>query len=410
MEFCIDKSILGTDFHFLCTPDGSQKLEELPKNIPIIGSEALKVMSVVLGLKLPNFPPVAYSKTLEGILDTQENVPWHLCMPEAIYQDSLKSYIQTLKNIFFELDTEYYDKYFCQSTEILENLNPVKIDRTKLIQHMAEASGQQKALLMSFQPTQGYANPICYSKHSSLTGRLTVKSGPQILLLKRDYRDIMVSRFGDQGSIVYIDYKSLEPRVLLVTNKLNDITPSMGNVPLDLYEHMMNELCLPDSISRDIVKTAVISELYGATKESLCRRLKDEVKYPMDFVEAVSEYFKIEEVREKLSAEYLENDREYITSFYGRPIYCENTPPSTLLNYYVQSTAVDVALLGFQQMKYKLATSGAIEKIVPIFILHDALLLDVHNDLKHLLPKLAKVGNFIPKMGKNKFFLDISDL
>lgn len=46
------------------------------------------------------------------------------------------------------------------------------------------------------------------------------------------------------------------------------------------------------------------------------------------------------------------------------------------INYYAQSTGVDVALMGFNEIVNRLGPDG----IRPLFVLHDALILDVRED------------------------------
>ena len=59
---------------------------------------------------------------------------------------------------------------------------------------------------------------------------------------------------------------------------------------------------------------------------------------------------------------------------------------NTLVNTYVQSTGVDVAMMGFNQVLKQLGTDG----VRPLFVLHDALILDVRNDR---LPDVESVSS-----------------
>ena len=49
---------------------------------------------------------------------------------------------------------------------------------------------------------------------TSITGRMTITSGPNILTLKRGHRKILRSRYPG-GKIVEIDIRAAEPRVVL---------------------------------------------------------------------------------------------------------------------------------------------------------------------------------------------------
>ena len=90
----------------------------------------------------------------------------------------------------------------------------------------------------------------------------------------------------------------------------------------------------------------------------------------------MNEFFGLDQLRERLVQEYESNNREFILSFYGRYLDTRDAKPYMLLNYFTQSTAVDVALYGFRNF---LRVIRGNQSIVPLFILHDALVLDVHN-------------------------------
>ena len=64
-----------------------------------------------------------------------------------------------------------------------------------------------------------------------------------------------------------------------------------------------------------------------------------------------------------------------IKNFFGRPIKPSSARDSLLYNNYIQSTGVDVALLGFGQILDK-----APSRVRPIFFIHDAMLVDIHPD------------------------------
>ena len=90
-------------------------------------------------------------------------------------------------------------------------------------------------------------------------------------------------------------------------------------------------------------------------------------------------------MKERLIKEYEANQRQFILSFYGRYLDTREAKPYMLLNYFIQSTAVDVALYGFRN--FLRAISGN-PLILPLFILHDALVLDVHNSALESLETL----------------------
>ena len=60
---------------------------------------------------------------------------------------------------------------------------------------------------------------------------------------------------------------------------------------------------------------------------------------------------------------------------------------------YIQSTAVDVALQGFEQI---CDAAQAIDGVDPIAVVHDAIWLDVHRDCVKQVKQLKELGARIP--------------
>jgi hypothetical protein len=99
-------------------------------------------------------------------------------------------------------------------------------------------------------------------------------------------------------------------------------------------------------------------------------------------------------------------DRKYITNFYGRRVKTETA--HTLINHYIQSTAVDVAMLGFKNLLEYVEQLGRLEDIVPLFVLHDALILDINPNAFSLINGLAKVGGTdIKGLENTTFFMSV---
>jgi hypothetical protein len=94
-----------------------------------------------------------------------------------------------------------------------------------------------------------------------------------------------------------------------------------------------------------------------------------------------------------LVSDLLKTGGRYILNGYGRPIWCEDTKPYALLNYYVQSTAVDVALSGFRNIINRLKQYDLMSMIRPVFILHDGIFFDIHEVAYHIIPKIEKLGS-----------------
>jgi len=175
--------------------------------------------------------------------------------------------------------------------------------------------------------------------------------------------------------------------------------------------HVAGEMGLEKNVDRKLIKTVIISMIYGAGDEELIRKLRGQIDYPEEFVNSIKEHFGVEDLRLRLKNEYEANKGKFIYNLYKRPIFAESTAPYVLVNYFIQSTAVDVALNGFANIIERLIKSGGFSMIRPLFVLHDALIVDVHNNAAHLLPKIAKAGSAnIPGFEETRFWLDIERL
>jgi hypothetical protein len=219
----------------------------------------------------------------------------------------------------------------------------------------------------------GFALPVCYDRFKTLTGRLTVSSGPQILTLKREHRSIIKSAYGDDGIVVAFDFAALEARILLYEygRKCDDV---------DLYGVIASDL----GHDRKAIKGAVISELYGSSKWALGKHLGIEGKELNMFVKNVKAYFNTGELLERVKQQFVATGK--VINRYGRPINIDEPLDHIFISYYGQSTGVDVTMLGFKQVLDILVKKAP--KTRPIFLLHDAILLDVH---KEELTEVAKI-------------------
>lgn len=394
----IHKDVIGYKCHMECHEDGTIRSikGDFPPGKPMIfGEDEIIEVSKVFNLTLPSYPSRNYLKAMRTVLGKGElsQVPWNLVLPREAYIQSVRDLGLKLITLFSDLDLDsYYRTYYRKTFPLLKKLQRAKIDPVAFKFH--EMSEEKSAHLESFAPDDsGFAKDVVYSKCDTVTGRLKVTSGPNILHLRKDERNILTSRFGHgEGRIWTLDYKSLEPRTILaIKSYLNSPDTIFGSLPLDLYTHVLNELKLKD-VSRESLKEVIITQLYGASRETLLEKLTH-VPNREDFISMVNDWFGVETIRERLLQEYEETNRKLIHSWYRRPVDCTTAKPYMLMNRFIQSTAVDVALFGFDSIVRHLEVKGLISGIVPIFILHDALFLDVRKDMEDCLPELAEVGS-----------------
>lgn len=355
-------------------------------------------------IQVPIWPPKNYKNVLRAIAPKTDTklVEWWKLMGFKRYISELQSIANTFEQGVVEYDISYWHDVYSRFIDNLYNeMMPAYIDINLYNRYKEQATASQMEILETFRPNHnGYAQKCLYSGTETRTGRLKVIEGPSILHLKKDYRDIIKSSHGTKGKIVYLDYSSLEPRILLCVSN-----PSLiGSLPQDIYSKMLVDLNLQEKIPRIVAKTAILSALYGQKEENTIKTLSNYIGSAEDFLNLVNDYFGIEKLKEKLAGDLLKTRGRYILNYYGRPIFCDDTKPYALLNYYVQSTAVDVAMLGFLNIISRLKEKKISDKIRPIFILHDGLFLDVHEEAYHIIPKIEKLGSTGIKGFKNVDF------
>lgn len=356
------------------------------------------IISQLYLLPSPRLAPEAHQKAFKGLSARLQGnaVPWELAVPEKAYK-AIKADQESYADEVQSLDVSYVNKVYEPTNQVFDFLQPVKINTEK---HSHYINLDKTGHTESFTPDEeGYTRPVEYDRLSTITGRLKTVSGPRILLLPKIYREVMESRWGNKGKIVSLDYSSLEPRTLLSV---------CGGQPIerDLYTHVKDNLFKNiDNINRATVKKVVLSELYGAGLDSIKEKLPD-VKDVAWVVSEIRNYFGIEKLKQKLYSEWISSGQRYITNFYGRRVKTENT--HTLINHYVQSTAVDISLQGFLSILQLIKDMDRLSDIVPLFILHDAIILDVNENAFTLLNALCKVGSTdIKDLSDTKFYMSI---
>ena len=291
----------------------------------------------------------------------------------------IEDFEKSLKNL------KYFSIYKKQQF-LFKSINKYVVDSKALNAYMLlEQNETLKNNLNGFKENK----KVVYSRSETSTGRLSSKSQANILTLPRKYRNIFKSSF-DNGTLFYIDFVSLEPRVM---RKLGG-----WDCAGDIYEEIIENLGL--EIDRSIVKQAIISAAYGSSKKSLYSKIsKDKVDQLCDYIKV---YLCTDKCLE-MAQESSENGRR--TNFWGKPLWNKHvTEENVILNNYVQSTAVDIALSGFSDILEK----TGIQHVKPLFVIHDAVLVDVEKSYIEEFVKIVNQGYNCSILGN--FPLSIEDL
>lgn len=370
LKYCIHSSVLGSDKHFLRVDDGFTWSATRPSGVWTLSSSSFKnardlgAVLTLHGTVLPTLPDkyVAAMKLL--VTGSNTTIPWQHVLPRRVYENYFKNTVKVIEDVFSELPFDYYDAAWSAGTAVLSSLKPAKVD-VGMWNSLLEAASVNAAVLSSFKPDpRGFADVPTYNRFGTRTGRLTVSEGPNILTLKREHRAIIKSSF-KEGTVCALDFRALEPRIVLAE-------AGRSSEAEDMYGEVAEKI-FGDRQNRDAVKVAVISELYGAAKESLRARLGISQAKIDAFVKGINEYFRLDSLRSRLEAEAVCGK---IRNRHGRQLSVDPEVKNTLINTYVQSTGVDVALLGFKSVLDRLGTEG----VRPLYVLHDALIVDVRED------------------------------
>jgi len=287
------------------------------------------------------------------------------------YDLLFNEFINSIKKVDLK---NYKEKLLCY-LELNKELEPFYVDFKVYNFLVAKESNETlKASLKSFR------NKINYNFSSTTTGRLTCKENTaNILTLPKKYRNIFESKWKSEGSLLMIDFSSLEPRIAKkLTSKENY---------KDIYEEIKS--LTEENLDRSVIKRAVISTLYGSST-SLDNISKEKTDH---LIKICKDFFDYEKIFEMADTLYSEGCRK---SYFGRPLWNKDeTRKHVIVNNYIQSTAVDVSLSFFLELIDKAKT----EYCRPIFIIHDAIVFDVHNDHKNNLVNLVEKGYNCPELG-----------
>ena len=322
-----------------------------------------------------------YDKYTTFFNNVEENVyDFKECLPNHALEE-WKSNCIKLKEKCSKLDNSYkYLEIFKSYDNLFSMLNRCKINTLAYKAFLeVESNETVRSILKTFKPKSSYSNNITYNRVSNVSGRLVVSSGPNILTLPKRCRSILESRF-KSGSILSVDFNALEPRLCLKLNN-KDTNSDVYQLVNDMLEH---------DIDRSVIKRAIISVLYGAHYTSLKNITPEKAK---ELFNCIKDLFGIDNI---LSISKNIDDLGIRRNYFGRPIWnLEEEKEHIIINNYIQSSAVDIALSYFTE----LVETVDIKLAVPLFILHDAIIFDVSNEYKDDFVNIIKKGYNNTKLG-----------
>ena len=373
MNICIHRNVLGTGKHLFANK--SENLyywsNEIDNSSWVFGDENIPLKcadSVLKALKMDilSTPEEKYINSwIEVGKSCNGDVDWEKALPPEVFRKFVSRLVDQLWCVLEEIDDTYYGNEFLACRSVTRSLSRACIDTeafNKLIKESKSLSGRKS--LSSFSPdSTGKAQLPVYSTTSSVTGRLTVKSGPNILTMKKSLRKIIKSKH-PRGKIVQVDFVSLEPRVLLLMQE--------KKAPEDIYNYIKTNV-LGGKFSRSVAKSATLGAIFGISSARFQENSSLSPDESSSVLKEVRRFFNVSSIGKTLKKEMLQNG--CIENAYGRKVTPSTSQAHVLVNNKVQSTGVDVALLGFNTLldRFKRLNIQA----DPLFLIHDAIILDV---------------------------------
>jgi hypothetical protein len=355
--------MLGIERNISISEDGKiRTCEEIESESFIVDEDSFHRKNLVdimpsLGIECPKVFNDGLRQSFQSVYG--DHVDWARALGKKKFASTVGSFLRTLNNKIDSIDERGYISTLSNGRKILEKLQCSHVDGDGV---QREIEKRESAILQSLVPDHfGVCEKVRYS-HGSQTGRMTTTAGPKVLLMSKDDRRFFRTS-KKENVLAQIDFISLEPRVAYLL--FHDQSPR------DIYELMGEEV--GGNITRSQLKIATISSLYGSSKAdpSVSKR--------------IFKFFKIDEIREK----YLSDDR--LWNLYGRPLNPQEE--YARLPHFIQSTAVDVSLLGLSDFSTRY-------NIIPYFLIHDSLVFEcdqsTYNEMssKELFVDVEPLGRF----------------
>tara|TARA_R110000851_G_scaffold248883_2_gene401388 strand:+ start:326 stop:1492 length:1167 start_codon:yes stop_codon:yes gene_type:complete len=291
-----------------------------------------------------------------------------LAIPRHRMEDHVQILLERLRNVFSNHYSLAYLETYMTVRELLCKLSRASVDREKLDKMMISTSNASiKGNLQSLVPeTDHLLRRVSYSMSSTNTGRLIVKSGPKILTAPSVVRSCLKSRFPN-GKILQIDVISAEPKFALYDSGVDP--------PIDVYAYISSHI-LEGKVTRNSAKLITLCALYGQSLKKLSEKLPKEVS-ARAVVRKTKEFFQYDRLLTKLRSDYSSGN---FRNAFGRPLHVDSESPHLLISHYLQSSVAEGSILMFSNFLKKAPST-----CIPLFVIHDALVVDVDEDLANNL-------------------------
>lgn len=304
-----------------------------------------------------------------------------LSMPKHVLQNHVEECVSSLSTIIDDEENLQYLITHISNRRFLDNLSRAKIDVPKLKGIMVDTNNPTtlKTLASMLPKDDGYCGTIKYASSGTSTGRLTVMGGPHILTVPVAARRCLVSDY-DGGEVLQIDIVSAEPKFALHVKG--------DKPPHDVYAHIATTI-LRGEVERHHAKLITLCALYGQSPKKLAKKLPPGIDVNK-VISQTKEYFGASELIRRLRQQ---RDIGELRNALGRPLFVDSSGDHLLISHFLQSSVAESAILMFQQF-----LSDMKADCKPLFVVHDALLIDTSASVaKELLAKenvQLRLGNW----------------
>lgn len=317
---CVSSDFVGSEKNLLITEAGEEWSDEIPKGYWVLSADDSHLMSYsvlckINGVEIPVFIDDHHAKIWSGF-----------CCPKwkEILGQKWRSRINSLVKKIREqkLDESYFRSVYIKQLSVCRSFQPIRTEN-------------------------GNFSAPKYDFFSTKTGRWIVKSGLNVLTLKKELRDSLILP-EDGNSYFSSDFSSLE-----ITFILQECGMKLQGDP---YQEI-NRLLFSGSLDRQDCKVKTLSAVYNEKTTDPASKL-------------IRNHFKIDELTKKIKSQ-IRNDK--VKNKYGKCIKIDDLKDA--LNNYVQSSCVDVSCMGF----YQFLRDN--RQIVPYFTVHDAIYYESKEEL-----------------------------
>ncbi len=336
----------------------------------------------LLSIDMPKLIQPEIVKAFSVLTSNVENLPIDgVQSPEKMIMQINKAFKRS-RQALEDLQALGYIDTFMECNKTIKRLQRAQVDANSIKAAIKAGKIKNVSVAKGFLPMRdGSLSLPEYSITRTLTGRMTITKGPQILTAPKFIRKFLKSSYPG-GKIAQVDFISLEPRVAMQLTEEN-----LGD---DIYNYLSEKL-FTSKVSRSVVKKLVLCAVYGASEATLKKGLPEDVDIKK-IVEKTKELLNYKLVVNQQLESFRKTGK--IKNYFGRPITPQGSRESLLYNNFIQSSAVDVALLGFGKILDK-----APERVRPIFFIHDAMLIDLHPEDIEEFKKLSS-SIFIDELGE----------